>query len=549
MKVYEAIAQAVVDEGVDRIFTLMGDANMEMLTYLAELNYEGVCASRHEGAAMAMADGYARATGKLTVCTVTAGPGFANAVTSLTGAARANAPVVLITGQHSRENIGHPQWMDHEALTRVTGAAYRPVASAAGALDVTRAAFLQARMERMTVVLDVPMDIQDMELPWPYSYTPSSEDTIAPPRPHPDPATIAEATAIIASSERPIVIAGAGAVASGAVDAIRTLASTAGALLSTTLLARGLFSGDQFDIGVAGLFATDLAGELFAKADCVIAIGSSLNHYTVEGGYLFPNARVIHVDVRPAIMGSGRRPDCTVLSDARVGAEALTQALTSAGGAHARYRTADVADSIATRAVDDSPVEIEPDRVDPRRICAELDQILPDPCGLAIGVGHFWAFPIMHMNRRHFPLLFAHQFGAIGQSLPIAAGASVGLESTPMVLVDGDASVMLGIHALETLAVYRCRLLVVVLNDWALGAEYHRIKAAGHDPMHSTVPATDIAAVAQSMGCRAMTITHQADLKPAVEEFLRGDGPMVLDCRVSRNVVSRPFRRLFFAEG
>ena len=136
------------------------------------------------------------------------------------------------------------------------------------------------------------------------------------PRPQvlrPDPAVVDEIVAMVAEAERPIVLGGRGAMWSGAKGVLESMAQEAGALLATTLLGKGLFDGNPFALDIAGTFATDLGRELFAESDLVIAAGAGLGHYTTEGGYLFPNARVVRIDTQPrgvVARAANRRPSC-----------------------------------------------------------------------------------------------------------------------------------------------------------------------------------------------------------------------------------------------
>src|SRR5260370_28222717 len=122
----------------------------------------------------------------------------------------------------------------------------------------------------------------------------------------PDPAVVDEIVAMVAEAERRIVVGGRGAMWSGAKGALESLAQESGALLATTLLGKGLFDGNPFALDIAGTFATDLGRELFAESDVVIAAGAGLGHYTTEGGYLFPNAKVVRTAPHPRGWGHGR---------------------------------------------------------------------------------------------------------------------------------------------------------------------------------------------------------------------------------------------------
>lgn len=546
MKVYEAIARAVIDEGTPTAFTLMGDANMEFIATLRSLGLADIRQSRHESATVAEAEGYARAARRPALCSVTCGPGVANSLLSLTEAVRSGAPLVLLTGQPSRDDTTNLQCFDHHGVAKLAGAAYQTVGSPGAVLDAVRCAFRTARTRSIPVLLDVDVDIQNSEYPWDYAYEPSTAGMVALQRPLPDEAVLGAALERLRAAERPVVLAGDGAVASGADTVLRELAERAGALLAVTMPCRGLFHGDPFNIGVAGLFSAPVAAELLAEADCLVAFGASLSYFTTEGGYLFPNAAIVQVDAAPEItMSTGRSADVYIQADARATAERLLGVL-SRQAPKSGYRTADVAKAIRERPVDSTTPDIESGTADPREVCVELERHLPPTVGLVTGGGHFWAFPIMHMARRYEPQLFAHYFGAIGQGLPLALGAAAAFPDRPIVLVEGDGSVLMSAGELESLAVYGRNVLVVVLNDQAFGAEFHKLRAKGLDPELGLNPPTDIAAVARAFGCPASTITDAKELGPLVDEFLGGSGPMLIDCRISRNVISGPYRRMHF---
>ncbi|WP_045877803.1 thiamine pyrophosphate-dependent enzyme [Pseudofrankia sp. DC12] len=545
MKVYEALARAVLDEGTRTVFSLLGDANMEFVASLGRLGLADIRQSRHESGSVAEAEGYARASGSPGVCSVTCGPGLANALTSLTGAARSHAPIVLVTGQPSRDDTTNLQRFDHRGLAQLAGAAYQTVGSPGAVLDAVRAAFRTARTERVPVLLDVDIDIQNAEYPWDYAYEPSTVGLAPAQRPRPDAAALAAAVEALSAAERPVVLAGEGAP-DGAVDVLREIAARAGALLACTMPARGLFHPDPFNIGVAGLFSSPAASELLAEADCVLAVGASLNYFTTEGGYLFPAASIIHVDTAAQItMSTGRSADVYVRADGLAAAEEILAALRAAP-ARTGFRTDEVARKIRQTPVDATTPELEPGTADPREVCEELERSLPAEAGLVIGGGHFWAFPIMHMARRYSPQLFGHHFGAIGQGLPLALGAAAATPGRPLVLVEGDGSVLLAAGELEALARPGNHVLVLVLNDQAFGAEYHKLRAKGFEPDLGLIPPTDIAAVARAFGCPAATITDARELAPLVKEFLAGSGPLLVDCRISRSVISAPYRRMHF---
>ena len=269
-QVSDILARAFAAEGVDTLFTLMGDANMYWSAAMADNQNARLIHARHEHCAVAMADGYARASGKVGVASVTCGPGYTQTMTALTMAARGNAPVVLFAGDAPINAAWYMQEIDQAPLALATGAHFVPIRTIDRALDCVREAFYTARAERRPVVLSVPLDLQKEAFPYLPDYTPSTDlmprAQIIPP----DPALVDEVASMVAEAERPIVIGGRGAVWSGARPALEALAEESGALLATTLLGKGLFDGNPFALDIAGTFATDPGREFFAESDLVI---------------------------------------------------------------------------------------------------------------------------------------------------------------------------------------------------------------------------------------------------------------------------------------
>ena len=197
--------------------------------------------------------------------------------------------------------------------------------------------------------------------------------------------------------------------------------------------------------------------------------------------------------------------------------------------------------------IDRDEREIEPGTVDPREAARILDDKLPPTVGLVVGDGHYMSFPIMLMKKRRGPHVFSTAFGSIGQGLSTAIGVAVGT-GEPLLCVEGDGGALQNIQELDTAARLGIKLLYVVMNDEAYGAEYHKLKTKKLDANLSAVRAPDFAAIASGFGCRGRTAKSAEDVDRAVQEFLAGARPMVLDIKTSRNVVSIPYRRMHFGE-
>ena len=550
LKGYQLLASAFAAEGVDRVFTLMGDGNMFWATALAREHGVRLIHARHEHSAVAMAEGYARKTGRVGIASTTCGPGFTQIMTALTVAVRQGTPVIVFAGDTPTTDAFHNQEVDQKPFALATGARFIAVRTADRMLECVREAFYVARYERCPVVLSVPMDLQDRVFDWAADYQPS--DTVMPRAQavQPDPALVSEVATMLAAASRPIIIAGEGAMRSGAAAALEALAEQSGALLATTLRAKGLFDHNPWAIGISGAFSSDVAREFFASADLVVAAGASLTAYATEQGYLFPNAKVVQVDISPRGFWQGLRvADLHVRGDAKATATAIGDALRGRGPAREGFRTREVGAKIAAFTPDARPFPIEAGTFDPRAAVMELDRVIPPDWDIVVGCAHFFNFVVTHMRGRAAERWFiAHAFGAIGQGLPTAIGVAVARGDPKVVLVEGDGSLLMHVQELEALARHGIRLLICVLNDGAYGAEVHKLVPAGVDPGEAIFGRTDLAAVSRGFQLAGHTVTDLGNLRALLEQYAASGKATLLDIPVSREVPSQQYRRLFWGE-
>jgi acetolactate synthase-1/2/3 large subunit len=374
---YEMLAQAFVREGVDTLFCLMGDGNMHWISAMSKIDGMRVLHARHEHCACGMAMGYHSATGKVGVASVTCGPGVTQITTALATATRAGVPMVVFAGETPINVRWYNQQIDQGPLVTATGAHYVRAHSLPRIYDAVREAFYVARHERRPAVLGIPYDLQKLPLPGLTEYVSSSSLVPETGRMPPNSDMLGRLVERLSSAHRPIIIAGRGAIRSGARAAIEEVAQTSGALLATTLRARGMFDHNPFSIGVAGGFASELAREVFAESDLVIAVGASLAYYTVDGGALFPRAFVAQIDDRPRGLKDGLpAADLFVRADAKAGMEALAREL-AWRGTKMGFRSLKLAQRIAQATPDTAQFPIAPGTFDPRHVIAELDRIIP----------------------------------------------------------------------------------------------------------------------------------------------------------------------------
>lgn len=543
MAVHEALASGFVAEGTSIVFGIMGEANMHWLNSMASRGVK-VVDVRHEGVALAMADGWAQMTHRPGVATTTSGPGVTQLATSLVVASRARTPLVVFCGDVSTADTTSVQKFDIGRFAAATETGHVEVPNAEAAYDSVTEAFYRAKVERRPMILSARTDVQRQRVDDLLDYTPShsllGEEPMTP-----SIQAIHQAVDVLARAERPVVIVGRGALNADALTEAIALANQCGALLATTLLAKNSTAGNEYDAGIAGLFSSKVSMELFAQADVVVAIGASLNHYTTENGYLFPDARYVHLEKRSeAFMGHGRRADVFVHGDAKLSAQAILDQLRDKSITRTGYRTSDVSKLLSGTQEQVESGATQDRLLEPTLAAQLVDSLVPENFGLVVGNGHQSHFATMHMTRpRSFTLVNKH-FGCIGQGIGTSIGASFASERTPGVLIEGDASLMMHVGDFETAVRYEVPLLVVVFNDQGLGAEYHKSLSQGLDERLARISTPSLDQVAEALGGRGWIATTEAELEGAIRAFVSDPGPGIVDVRISPNVLSIPYRRL-----
>jgi acetolactate synthase-1/2/3 large subunit len=551
MKAYQAIADCLVAEGTEVLFGLMGDGCLELVRELHGRGVPRVIEVRHEGAGLAMADGHARATGRVGVAFVTSGPGLTQVATSLVAAARHGTPLVVIAGAPPADRRGsdaiHPQNFDHAAFAHACEAQHLELRGPEHVAADLQRAFYSARSGRRPVILTAPMDLQEADVPDGFEALPS--DLLLRPAPiiSPDPKSVIELADALQAARRPILIAGAGAVRAGARPSIEKLAARIGAPLSTTLYALGFFEGHPWSLGLAGGYSRPAAESAFARADLVIAVGASLNANTTRQDRLFPAARLAAINSDPGVLVGGRRaPDLTLVADAARGVDAIEAVLAARGHTSTGLRTPELALELVEDErltdLDEAGWELPQGTVDPREAMLALDAALPDDAVIAVGVGHFSSFPATYLRPRDREFFFVHDFGAIGQVFATGLGIAVARPDRPTVIIDGDASFLMQPQELDTAVREAIHVLVVAINDGTLGAEFQRLRIRGVDPSSAVIKTPDLAQVAKAFGACGHRCDAIGAVAQAVQNYLAGSGPHLADVVVSPKVVSRHYR-------
>ncbi|MBO6776340.1 MAG: thiamine pyrophosphate-binding protein [Marinibacterium sp.] len=522
--VHAALARALKDQGVDTLFGLMGDSNLFMVDhYVRQLGGRYVPAV-HEAGAVLMALGYATATGRIAAATVTQGPAVSNTVTSLIEGVKGMTPMVLLAGDTPVQDPDHPQAVAQKALIEAAGAGFEQLRSPETvAVDVANA-FRRARLERRPVVLNMPT---------PFMWEQTSYDPV-PFEDHGQPAAPGEGDALnnaigaIAAARRPLVLAGRGAV--HARDQLLALADRIGAPVATTLKAKSLFHGAPYDLDVFGTLSTPAAGDVIAKADCIIAFGAGLNRFTtVKGGFL-EGKRLIQVDDDIQQLGRRYNPDAAIAGDPGLVADTFVHWLDEA----------EIPSSQSTDTInpDDLRAEVPvpppgnaPGTVDLARAMVRLDAALPEDRVLVCDGGRFMqtAWERIGVNSPE-NFVVSTNVGAIGMGMGYAVGAAVARPDQKTLFLCGDGGFMMGgLSEFSATLRENLNMVTVICNDSAYGAEYIQFEDRQMDPSLSEFTWPSMAAMAEAMGAKGIKVSSEVELDHALETMMSTDGPVLIE--------------------
>jgi thiamine pyrophosphate-dependent acetolactate synthase large subunit-like protein len=529
--VAEAVGEALTRLGVRTVFGVVGSGNFHVTNALVAGGARFV-AARHEGGAATMADAFARSSGGVGVLSVHQGPGLTNALTGITEAAKSRTPLLVLAAETAGSAVRSNFRIDQAALAAAVGAVPERLHSPASAMADVARAWRTAVIERRTVVLGLPLDVQAAEYAGPVA-VPEHPD---PPAPVPPPEAMARLADLIAGAERPVFLAGRGARDARA--PLVALAGRAGALLATSAVARGLFRGETFDLDVSGGFASPVAAELIRDADLLVGWGCSLTMWTLRHGSLVgEGTTVVQVDLDADALGANRPVDLGLVGDVAGTALAVEAELARRGhtsdGARSPGLAARLAREVRWR---DVPYDDDSDKasIDPRTLSIALDDLLPAERTVAVDSGNFMGYPAMYLQVPDGGLVFTQAYQSVGLGLATAIGAAVARPRRLTVAALGDGGALMGIAELETAVRLGLGLLVVVYDDEAYGAEVHHFGPDGHAVDTVRFPPVDIAEIGRGFGCSAITVRRREDLAP-VTDWLAGprERPLLVHAKVT----------------
>ena len=509
------LAKDLAALGARRCFGLLGTANFKISHGLVEAGVELISA-RHEGNAASMADAYAKATGELTLVSVHSGPGLTNAITGIGEAAKSRTPLLVLAGDVPTGNVKSNFYFEQAELVRSVGAVSERTHTPQSARSDLLRAVTRALRDRQTVVLSLPLDVQEAKL---NGTNAPLELTPMPGRLQPDPKDVRQLAEAVARAKRPLVLAGRGAVLSDAEESLIALADRLGALLATSVCGHGLFADNPWSLGICGGFSSPAADELIGQSDFILGFGVSFTQWTTKKGKLIaPGASVAQIDIEAPKLGYQRPVQHAVLGDAKSTAEALLSELGRPPSSDKSGRRNDhTRERIRSGNNHHSPYpdELSALYIDPRTLSKAVDDILPKDRVVASDSGHFcgWVPRYLRVPNPRASCL-SHSFQSVGLGLASAIGLAIANPGKLAVLGAGDGGFMMSIADLETAIRLGLRMCILIYNDSSYAAEVHYFRRQGYSIDLVQFPETDFAAIARGYGARAATVRTVADLDP-----------------------------------
>jgi len=537
VKVLEAVAQFLKDNGIKTIFGVLGDANMFYVDNFVRHHGGKYVAAAHEAGATLMAVGYASVSGRIGVASVTQGPALINALPALLEGARARLSVVLMAGDISSSKT-HLQSLAQRELVLASGAGFEQARSPDTVLQDLHTAFRRAFAERRPIVFNMPSEFQWASID--YAAIPLKlRERHAAAVDSPD---LEDATGVIAGSKRPIIVAGRGAMSPAARQAVLAFARRIGAPVMTTLKAKDLFRGEDCNIGVLGTVSSPEAVDVVVASDCIIGFGASLTHNTTSKKALVQGKRVVLVNDDAADIDNHHVVHAAVIGDCGSVAERMSYWLDEAEVLSSRFVEEDVVRT-AIEAHRPRPVaELSNGENDVRLICQRLNDLVDRNRILVTDGGRYLAEAWTNVAVSD-PRLFVlgHNSGAIGLGVSHAIGAATAVPERTTLLLTGDGGFMMGgLNEFNTAVRNKLNLIVVMFNDSSYGSEHVQFRERDMDPSLADFEWPDFEPVAESLGGHGVTVRSLKDMQKVEAAIASDRRPLLVDVKMSPEKMPPP---------
>jgi acetolactate synthase I/II/III large subunit len=538
----DILIETLIEQGVDTIFGYPGGAVLPIYDALFQNKKIKHILVRHEAGAAHAAEGYARSTGKPGVVLVTSGPGATNAVTGIADAFLDSIPLVVLTGQVATNLIGSDafQEADTVGITRHCTKHNYLVKDPAELANTVREAFQIATTGRPgPVVIDIPKNVQvataafEKRTNGPQRYKPAREGDLA---------AITKAVELLAKAKAPILYTGGGIINSGptASALLRELAELTGAPVTSTLMGLGAYpaSGDQW-LGMLGMHGTYEANMAMNQCDVMVCLGARFDdRITGRLDAFSPDSIKIHVDIDRSSINKTVRVDLPIVADVGL---ALKQMLDiwkgrklpapKLGEWWARIKGWRAVNCLSYPA---SKAEIMPQYAIERLY--ELTKHRSPIITTEVGQHQMWAAQHFHFEAPN-KWLTSGGLGTMGYGMPAAIGAQLGDPNALVIDIAGEASIQMNIQEMGTATQYRLPIKIFILNNEWMGMvrQWQELTYEGRYSSSYSDSLPDFVALAEAYGWKGIRVSKPQELDGAIEEMLAYDGPVMFDCRVTKN--------------
>ena len=528
----EIVIESLKKEGVDTIFGILGGTVLPIFDVLYDTPMRFIH-TRHEQGAAHMADGYARATGRVGVCMSTSGPGATNLVTGIATAYMDSIPVVAITGQVPTTMIGNDafQEADVTGITRpITKHNYLVKDVKLLAQTIKEAFYIASTGRPGPVLIDIPKDIQTATADFQYpenvelrSYKPTYSG---------HPGQTKKAVQAITKARRPVIYAGGGIITSGAADELKQLAEKTQVPVATTLLGLGAFpQTHKLSLGMLGMHGARAANYAMTEADLIIAAGARFDdRVTGKLDEFAQGAQVIHIDIDPSSISKNVKVDIPIVGD-------LKQVLHGMNRIAARADTKEWMTRIEEWKTKFPTSYKREGDLKPQFVIEQLCKASPEDTIIATEVGQnqMWAAQFYTFMQPR-TLLSSGGLGTMGYGFPAAIGAQLGCPGRTVIDIAGDGSFQMNIQELATAVINKVDVKVAVLNNGYLGMvrQWQELFYEKRYSYTSLAGGPDFVKVAEAYGATGIKVTKSEEVAPAIKKALDTPGPVVMDFHVAR---------------
>ncbi|MGD6806715.1 MAG: biosynthetic-type acetolactate synthase large subunit [Candidatus Bathyarchaeia archaeon] len=547
----KALLESLEKQKVDTIFGILGGAILPVYDELCSHKKIRHILARHEQCAAHEAEGYAKASGRVGVCMATSGPGATNLVTGIANAYMDSSPIVALTGQVPSSGVNTSYMIGRDAfqeadiigiLTAVTKYSYQPRNIAEIPGMVNNAFYLAATGRPGPVLIDLPKNIQagvgDVEFTNKINIR--GYKLITEPKPH----KISQASDLLAKAERPIILAGGGAISAGASDEIVAMSDLLMAPVATTFMGKGAFPETHpLSLGSIGMHGNPAANRLIGEADVLLAVGTRFSdRATANLDSFAPNAKKIQIEIDNAEINKNIEVDVAILADAKKAMKALLKATSEKlkkGEGKAWTKRVKEAKEQLSPLLKDRPRDVVP-----KHLLMALRELLPEN-GIVtteVGQNQMWsALYFKALKPRTF--ISSGGLGTMGFGFPAAIGAKAACPDRPVVDIAGDGSFIMSEQELACSVTENLPVTVIVLNNSVLGmvAQWQRTLYNRRYNAVNLGKSPDFVKLAEAYGAQGFRANSMEEFQKAVKTALASKVTTVIDVPIGSETDVVPF--------